>query len=131
MSIYDLLWSSPQRKAITSMATLASAIFGVIVGVVPAMEAWDAGGLPTMATRAWTRAQMAQFADWSIQTKATRIDIANGKKEAAERDLDKLELDIIKAGSEEEKVKNLQIQRRTKDTIDSLKNQIKTLERGH
>jgi phage terminase Nu1 subunit (DNA packaging protein) len=131
MSLYDALWSSPTRKTVTSMAAMISAIMGVIVGLNPAVEAWDANGMPTMATRGWARMQLTQFNDLSVALRATRIDIANGKKESAERDLNKLELDVLKAGSEEEKVKNLQNQRQVKDTIENLKRQIHTLEKGH
>lgn len=121
MSVYDLAWSTPLRKTVTSLATTIAAVLGVITAAPSALEAWDSQGLPTFATRGWTRLQLVEY-------KALRLDIANGKKEAAEGRLDQLELDYLKAGTDAERVQNLQAQRRAKDTIDNIKSQIKAIE---
>lgn len=121
--MYDTLWSTPRRKAVTSIITTITAALGIITAWPTAMEAWDGQGMPTFATRGWTRVQMADY-------KGIRMDIATGKREAAEGRLDQLELDLLKTMSEEEKIKNLQAQRRQKDTIEKLKDQIKTIEQA-
>lgn len=121
MGVYDAIWSTGLRKTVTSLATTIAAVFGMITAAPTAIEAWDSQGLPTFATRGWARVQLAEY-------KGIRLDIAHGKKEAAEGRLDQLELELLKAASDEEKVKNLQAQRKQKDTIDKLKDQIKTIE---
>jgi len=117
---------------VTSMATMISAVLGVIIGITPAIDAWDSAGLPTPATRGWIREKVVQMQNYAAESRAesraTRLDIANGKREAAERDLDKLELDVLKTNSEEEKVRNLQAQRRVKETLEKLKDQINRIE---
>lgn len=116
----------------TAAATTLTAILGVIVGIGPAVEALDNGGLPVIASRDWVRSQITPMRTQMTQYNSIKLDIANGKKEAAERDLDKLELDAIKPGiSDEEKVRNLQAQRRVKETIEATKNQIRAIELGH
>lgn len=121
MGLYEATWSTALRKTITSTAAAIAAVLGVITAAPTALEAWDGAGLPTFATRGWTRVQLVEY-------KALRLDIANGKKESAEGRLDQLELDYLKAQTEAEKVQNLQAQRRQKDTIDRIKEQIKAIE---
>ena len=120
----NLIWSTPTRKTLTSTCAAIAAIFGVITGGPNALEAWDDMSLPTFATRGWVR---VQYAPQTTGLKAIQLDIANGKREAAEARRDKLELDLLGAKSEEEKVKNLQLQRREKETLDKIDAQIKAI----
>lgn len=116
----SLIWSTPVRKTITSTCAALAAIFGVISAGPKAFEVWDEQGLPTFATRGWTRTKIAGLKD-------IQLDIATGKREAAERERDRLELDLINAKSEEEKIKNQQLQRRAKETIEKLDAQIRSI----
>ncbi len=115
-----LIWGTPQRKALSSLGGAALMIFGLVTQGPAAFEAWDGQGLPTFATRGWVRPHLAQLKD--IQT-----DIANGKLESAQRDRDRLELDYLKAQSDEERIKNKQLQRGAQETIDKLKSQLDSL----
>jgi len=56
------------------------------------------------------------------------IDQETGKREAAERERDRLELDALKVTDEQERLKVLQLKRRTDETIVKLNERIKRLE---
>lgn len=118
-----LLWGTPMRKTVSSSAAMLVTIFGIITKGPEAMEAWDGQGLPTVATRGWTRLHTAQLRD-------IQIDIANGKREQAEATRDRLELDYLKASSDDERVKNKQLQRKQQELIDAYRDQVNAIRAG-
>ena len=106
----QLLWSTPLRKWITSTCVAIASVFGVITGASKAIESWDDLGMPTPATRSWTRSKVAHIPQ-------VLLDINSGKREAAEARRDQLELEELKASTPEEKLKAQQLQRKQNELI--------------
>ena len=116
MGMLSFFWATPTRKWITSTCAALAAIFGVIIKAPEALESWDGQGLPTPATRGWTRVQTAEM-------KLILLDINAGKREAAERSRDRLELEFLDAKTPDAQIKNKQLQRKEQETIDALAKQ--------
>lgn len=117
------LWSTTQRKALTSAGTALAMIFGLVTAGPAAYESWDSIGAPTLATRGWVRPHLAQL-------KEVRTEIAVGKRENAERERDRLELEYLRAATDEERIKNKQFQRKQEETIKKLDDAISAIGQG-
>lgn len=128
-AIITALWGTSLRKAITALAATISAICGAIVALPPA---WSSMGLPELATRQWTRAEIYQPIK-TAQSSTTRqvidlqIDIANGKLDQLDNSRAQLDVERLKATDDAIKARvDVQIRKIDRDTA-ALNDQLRTL----
>lgn len=98
-------------KVLTVLSMLAAASYAV------------AGDRIVPASQDYVNMRFAQMRD-------LQIDLANGKREAAEARRDELELQYLRAQTDEERVKNKQLQRRQQELIDAYRDQVNAIRTG-
>lgn len=128
-AVIAALWGTSLRKMITSIAAAISAVCGAIIALPPA---WSAVGLPEVATRQWTRAEVYHPMR-TAQTVMTRqvidlqIDIANGKLDQLDNARVQLEIEKLKVPDDGIKARvDSQIRKIDRDA-GAINDQIKTL----
>lgn len=117
--------------SIGEIAKTIGAIFTVVALTFAGCYA-VAGDHIVPAMRAWVIAQNQPLTDTAKRIERGLIeqtlDVNIGKREAAERERDRLELDALKVQDEAERLKVNQLKRRTEDTITKLNEKIRQLE---
>lgn len=118
MNITEIIKTSAAAVAMIS-ALFAGAFAVAGDAIVPAMRAWVIAQNQPLATGQKDIAR--SILNFSI-------DQETGKREAAERERDRLELDALKASDDLERTKVLQLKRKADDTVTKLNDKIRTLE---
>ena len=128
-ALISALWGTSFRKAVTSVAAAISAVCGAVLALP---SAWSAVGLPEVATRQWTRAEIYQpikTAQSSVTNQVIdlQIDLANGKLDQLENSRVQLEIEKLKVPDGEIKARvDSQIRKIDRDS-GAINDQIKTL----
>lgn len=137
------IWNerSTRAKIIGGAAGAVASIFAAITAFIPAVEAWDKAGLPTLSTRGFVREQTFEIkssqaidkqqmqstqALEKAQLQAIQLDNANGKRENLTAARNKLELDALQY-DDAGKIKAQQEMRRLDESINAISEQIRSL----
>lgn len=122
-------WGTSLRKTITAICALIASMCGAVVAVPPA---WEALGLPEIATRSWARTAIEKPIKHTQNTVTRQVidlqlDIATGKLDQLDNNRTSLEIEKLKAPDDQIKAKvDLQIRKIDRDT-QTINDQIKTL----
>lgn len=111
-------------KGMAIAGPIALSIFAVITQGEAAIGAWDRGGWPTMATRAWVRDDTRDF---KTKINEMQLDMVRGQLDQNLIARNQLEIATLKYTDDESKTKAAQEMRRIDYSISMLRDQIRTM----